>query len=145
MPMDVSFSNVPTKKPSLIERFAAAFYAFNMTVAPDMAAVLTEIQKIAEKNEEAIADRQVIIDEAMDKLDPFNKATIESICGATLNWHLLFGPAMATIEELEVADQLTIVRHMFHSNRHIVRQQAFRNWMSRHADAILDALEDEGH
>lgn len=143
--MDISFSNTPTKTPSLVERFVAAYRAFTMTVHPDMKLVLDHIQQMSDKDQDAWDKREARFEEAVSKLDPFDKSATESIAARTSNWHLLFENTMRAIEALETPDQLAIVRHMFTCNRHIVRQQAFRQWMARHADAIMDALNDEGH
>jgi hypothetical protein len=144
--MNISFTDVPTKKPSLLDRLTAAYRAFTMTVHPDMAKVLDRLTEMQEEVNEKVLEDVAQFDTAAAKLDPFDKATIESIAARTANWHLLFDPTMKAIEDmLDVADQLIVIRFMFASNRHIVRQQAFRAWMGRHADAILDTLEREGH
>ena len=137
-----SFS-LPSTKASLWDRIIAAYYAFRQDYTPDTKAVMDIIISIQQKEEakrEALENKR---EHSLGKLLPFDKAAVDSIAGETENWHLLFDTTMKAVDTLPIDDQVVVIRYMFSGNRGIVRQLAFRNWMARHASALLDALPEE--
>ena len=125
---------------SIWDRCTSAYYAFRMQTRPDVQRVLDEIekmQKASEQKEEKLDDKRVA---AMEKLDPFTRAQIHSIASATENWRKLYDESMLFVSGLPVEDQLVIMRYIFSGNRNIVTTTRFRQWMTNHADTILDYL-----
>ena len=143
MEVRITSPDIPTRQLSLSDRLKAAYYAFRQQHAPDtvkLLEMLNEIRKEGQEHEKVLGDKR---EQALAKLDAFDRASVDSILGRTDNWHLLFDHVMTVIEPLDTADQITIVRHMFSENRHIVRQRSFRDWVARHADALLDSMPEE--
>lgn len=131
---------LPDLPASFTARIRAAYYAFRMKTQPDIERVLLEIKKIQDEE----AAREITLEEkrakALGNLDGYDSSCVESIAAGTANWRLLFEHTMTLVEQLDVQDQITIVRYMFSGNRQIVREQAFRAWMARHTEALLDSF-----
>ena len=129
-----------TRKVTLKDRLSAAYHAFHMRYTPDVARMMKafEEQRAAEDAElEALANKR---NQAIEKLQPYDIAVIDSIHGRTENWRQLFDTAMLAIEALSVDDQITIMKYLFAGNRYVVTEHRFRQWMSNHAEALLDSI-----
>jgi hypothetical protein len=139
--MSITFSKRDTP-PTLLERFKNAYYAFRMMAAPDIEAVLKELDGILEKEEDkhaALTEKRTV---ALDKLQPFEQSLVHSVASMTENWRGFFDQAMLFVDQLDTEDQLTIMRYIFETNRRVVTTLRFQQWMTKHADAILDHITD---
>jgi hypothetical protein len=129
------------QKASFWDRCRNAYYAFQMKTQPDVKRILDEIMAMREKEIEKATALEEKHNQSIDKLmTGYDKALVHSVTGATDNWRELFDVLMLNIEALPVADQIVIMRHMYSGNKHIVATQRFRQWMTNHAEAILDNL-----
>lgn len=110
------------------DRFAAAWKAFRQNTKPDPEAFK---RWLAARDAESQASR--------DKLEPFDRAAVDSIAGNTTNAERLLEQVLPTIEALPFADQHQILRFIARGNPHAALYPAVSKWCSRHAAEIYAA------
>ena len=128
--------------PSFWERCQNAYYAFRMRTKPDLAYVLSRIDEFQANVDAKMLTLEEKREAAMVTLQGYEKSCIDSIAGRTENWRELFDQVMLHIDRLSVEDQLTIMQYMFAGNRYVCTSIRFRQWMSTHAESILDHLQE---
>jgi L-lactate utilization protein LutB len=126
----------PAMSVTLRDRIVAAYYAFKMSVKPDVQAVLDRLDALQKEREDKAAARQV----AIDKLEGYDKAIVTSVAAGTSNAESLLRQVMPAIEKLDDDDQLTIIKHIIKNNPSAVRYQDLAPWLRNHMRQIFDNL-----
>lgn len=126
----------PAVRATVKDRFVAAYYAFKMTVKPDVQAVLDRIKQIEDEREAKAAARQV----AIDKLEGYDKAIVTSVAAGTANAESLLRQVMPAIEKLDDDDQLTVIKHIIKNNPAAARYADMAPWLRNHMRQIFDNL-----
>jgi hypothetical protein len=132
--------NILTREVTLIDRFRAAYYAFCNRYTPDVESIMQMLDDKHDREDEELEALGGKRNEAIAKLAPYDIAIVDSVHGCTENWRELFDQAMLAIEQLSVDDQITIIKYLFAGNRYIVTEHRFRQWMSNHAEALLNSI-----
>jgi hypothetical protein len=132
--------------PTFVERCLNAYYAFRMRTKPDIQAVIDRIDAIQAESQAAAEAQELALEDkiaaALVTFGGYEKAMVDSVAGATSNWRELFEHIMLYVDGLPAKDQVAVMQHIFRGNRNVVTEPRFRQWMSNHAEAILDHLKD---
>jgi hypothetical protein len=135
--------HVPAAKASVFDRFKAAYYAFRMQTRPDVAAVERAMEAYVQHQEqlqEEAEARQEKLRTAVERLDGFDKALVTSVASATANWRQLLGQVMPAIQQLDIEDQIGVMRHILKNNSQAAGDLAVRNWVQSNMRDVFAQL-----
>lgn len=112
---------------SLRERLTAAWVAFKEDTR-------------AEAYHEYQARRDAVFANSLAKLEPFDRAMVESIAGGSAASSGLLSQVMPKIEELGFVDQVNIMKVICRGNPALVRSAEVRAWNSKHFRAVAASI-----
>lgn len=115
----------PALSVSLKDRFVAAYYAFKMSVKPDVQAVMDRLDALQKEREEKAAARQTVL----DRMDGYDKAIVLSVASGTSGADLLVKQVMPVIEKMSDDDQMAVMRHIITGNPSAARYPEISSWI----------------
>jgi hypothetical protein len=132
--------HVPAAKASVFDRFKAAYYAFRMQTRPDVAAVEKAMEAYVQHQERLQKEdevRQEKLRTAIDRLEGYDKALVTSVASGTANWRQLLGQVMPAIQQLDIEDQIGVMRHIVKNNPQAAGDLVVRNWVQSNTRAVF--------
>ena len=128
----------PAPSVTLRDRFVAAYYAFRMSVKPDVQAVMDRLDAIQREREAKAAARQTVL----DRMDGYDKAIVLSVASGTGNSELLVKQVMPVIEKMSDDDQLTVIKHIITGNPSAARYPEISSWIRNNIRDVFANLQE---